>query len=461
MPRGGMDWEAHYAKQAPLLDRRGSVVRSIRLPRPLPNQAPIIEDPTRFKVLTCGRRWGKSGLGLISAVRGHGPTTKEGRPLLRGASAGGRIWWVAPTYPEIVASNIWNDLKYALGEAATKKSELERTIWLPGGGSIAVRSAENPDSLRGGGLDGVVLDEAAFMEYTVWRDVIRPALTDMRGWAIFLTTPNGKNWFYREIWEKVLNRKGWGRWQRPSSDNPIIDPEELEQIKEEIGSRAFAQEHGAAFMEVEGVLWPVEYFDPKLIYARPWTKTFEVCVIAVDPSMGKEAIPRKRRGSTEGKGQQKGDPSAIVMVGLAGGVVYVEANIEVRTPSKLIADTVRMSQIYGPQAVGFEANAFQELLKPLYDHYTTEHRLVPLPLKLIHNYKASKITRIQRLDPWLENYRFRFRPDHPGTTTLIDQLQMFPLPGYNDDGPDALEMAIRLLRHVLSNVPLDVEDIQT
>ncbi len=75
-------------------------------------------------------------------------------------------------------------------------SESERLIVLPGGGEFQVKSADNPDSLRGAGLDGVVVDEAAYVKEEAWTEALRPALSDRRGWAMFISSPNGYNWFH-------------------------------------------------------------------------------------------------------------------------------------------------------------------------------------------------------------------------------------------------------------------------
>lgn len=129
-----------------------ATTRTIWLPKPLPHQLPILLSPARYKVAACGRRWGKTAVGLLSVLRGHGPT----RGLRRGALDGGVVWWVAPTYG--VAAKIWRDLKRACRGGWTAKSETEHRIELPGGGCVEVKSADAPDHLRGEGLDGVVLD---------------------------------------------------------------------------------------------------------------------------------------------------------------------------------------------------------------------------------------------------------------------------------------------------------------
>ena len=214
---------------------------TILLPEPLPHQLGVLRHPARSKVVVCGRRWGKSLAGLIACVEGHGPPGSG----FRGALEGGQIWWIAPAYPQGLL--IWRDLKKALRGAWIEKREKEMRIVLPGGGSITVKSADDPDALRGVGLDGCVLDEAAFMKEEAWVNGIRPALSDRQGWAIFLTTPNGMNWIHT-LYDTADGSEGWARWQRPTSDNPIVPEAELEAARRDMGELQFAQEHLAQFV---------------------------------------------------------------------------------------------------------------------------------------------------------------------------------------------------------------------
>jgi len=82
--------------------------------------------------------------------------------------------------------------------------KVDRQIILPMGGEVTVRSADDPDSLRGEGLDFVVMDECAFMQENAWIEALRPALSDRQGRAMFISTPKGRNWFWR-IWQRGLD----------------------------------------------------------------------------------------------------------------------------------------------------------------------------------------------------------------------------------------------------------------
>lgn len=270
----------------------------VSLPRAMDHQRSVLLSPARYKVVTCGRRWGKTALGLMATIKGHGPR----RGVFRGAMDGGRIWWLAPTYG--IASDIWRDLKRATRDAWIDKNEVERRITLPGGGSIMVKSTDHPDSLRGSGLDGVVLDEAAVMHESVWREVVRPALADRRGWAIFISTPKGANWF-RDLFDRAGDpaARQWERWQRPTSDNPIIPAAEIDAARADMIPSTFAQEFEARFVTSTGTLFPRD----------------KAQIIDVAPA----GITRLVRYWDKAGSDTDGDFTAGVLMGVLGGSYYV------------------------------------------------------------------------------------------------------------------------------------------
>lgn len=204
-----------------------------------PGQAQVWRDPARFKVVACGRRWGKTELGKTLLLE-----------QTLGAKARG--WWLAPTHQ--MASQVWRDLKATVrNDPRIMISETERRIDVPGGGMIAVRSAHTPDTLRGEGLDLAILDEAAFMEARVWPQIIHPMLVTSRGQAVFLSTPFGRNWF----WD--LYRRGrdpqhpeWQSFHFPTADNPFISTEELENIRRLNAEHIWRTEYEAQFSDSGG-----------------------------------------------------------------------------------------------------------------------------------------------------------------------------------------------------------------
>lgn len=397
----------------------------ITLQPPLEHQCEFLANVARFKVAACGRRWGKTWASVLAALVGHGtPDCPR-----RGAIQGGRIWWVAPSYPQIVASGVWRELKRACEPITHSKNEVDKEILLQNGGSIAVRSADNPSSLRGPGLDGVVMDEAAFMKPEVWHEAVRPSLADKNGWAILITTPNGQNWFH-DLHQLAMMRldQEYHGWQRPSSDNPLVTAEELDSIRHEIGDRAYSQEHLAEFMAMSGAEWPSDYFTD--IYADYWPDRYELSCVAIDPSKGRTA---------------KSDPSGIVFAGLSGGRLFVDATIAQLPVEWVAREAVEMACRYDATCMALEGNQMQDVaLIPMLELQWRQRGRIPLPTEIYHN-TTEKRGRILTLGPHLRDERIRLKVGSHGAKLLEQQLRGFPLAGVHDDGPDALEMAIRTL----------------
>lgn len=190
--------------------------------------------------------WGKTALGVLIC--------------LAAALRGQRVWWVAPIYP---TSKIgWRMLKrFAYQFPRTLRvviSESEMTLTVPlTGGSVTIKSAHDPDSLRGEGLDGVVLDEAAYAKRVAWTEVLRPMLIDTGGWAVFMSTPAGANWF-KDLHDRAKTRPGWAVFRQPTSRNPKIPQAELDEALEDMGAEVYAQEHGAEFVDSLGKVFKAE-----------------------------------------------------------------------------------------------------------------------------------------------------------------------------------------------------------
>src|SRR5258708_25152356 len=200
----------------------------IAWPTPHPGQSAVLDSPIRFRVVACGRRWGKTQMGKIAA--------------LNVADRGGIVWWIMPSYA--MAADVWRSLKTSLGGEWAKKSEVERTILLRGGGVLRVRSGDDPDSLRGAGLDLAVLDEAAFLRESVWAGAIRPALSDRRGKALFLSTPKGVGNWVSKVYGYGIdpNRAAWESWGFPTTPHPPIAAWEDGPPRADLPERVFPQE---------------------------------------------------------------------------------------------------------------------------------------------------------------------------------------------------------------------------
>lgn len=164
----------------------------------------------------------------------------------------GRCWWVAPNYAQSTVA--WRELKGLANQVPGKVvREDERRITLPGGGEITVRSAET--LLRGEGLDLVVIDEAAYIAPDVFYDALRPALSDRKGAALIISTPNGFDWFYDAYARGQEGRSDWQSWQLATTDNPLIDPAEVAAARETMPERSWRQEYLAEFTDAQGAVF--------------------------------------------------------------------------------------------------------------------------------------------------------------------------------------------------------------
>jgi phage FluMu gp28-like protein len=203
-------------------------------------QHEVFFDKYRFKILVCGRRWGKSLLAAVS--------------LIECAVKGGIGWWVWPSFP--MAMTGWGMLMGLLMPLVTAKvvdvQRQERKIVFPGGGSIQMKSSERANSLRGEGLDLVVVDEWAYIKQgrKVWEADLRPALADKMGKGMLITTPNGMDHVY-EYYQHAL-KKDWEDFHPyhfPTWTNPFIPRSEIAAAKKNLPKDIFDQEYGALFLE--------------------------------------------------------------------------------------------------------------------------------------------------------------------------------------------------------------------
>ena len=184
----------------------------------------------RFNVLMCGRRFGKTALGLDVACEA--------------ALEGKRVGWMAPTYK--VLNPAWDEMVGMVkGMPGFKKSEQDRVIWLPGGGSIECWSLDTPDPARSRKYHLVVIDEAGLVPNlaSLWNAAIRPTLADYAGDAWFLGTPKGVGDFSR-LWNlgQDVENSEWHSWRMPTSANPFIPAGEIEAMRLSLPEDVFRQE---------------------------------------------------------------------------------------------------------------------------------------------------------------------------------------------------------------------------
>lgn len=192
-------------------------------------------DKHRFKVVAAGRRCGKSHLAAVSLIA----AVLNGKP--------GKVFYVAPTQG-MARDILWDKIFELAGELVEGHNVNNMTITLAGNNTIYLKGADRPDTLRGVSLKHLVLDEYAFMKPSVWVAILRPALSDLQGTAIFIGTPEGRNHFY-DLWydSHIGNKAGHKSWTFSSYDNPFLPREEIEAAKSTMPGWAFRQEYLASF----------------------------------------------------------------------------------------------------------------------------------------------------------------------------------------------------------------------
>jgi phage terminase large subunit-like protein len=307
----------------------------LHLPRPHAAQQQIIAEAQRFNVVCCGRRWGKSTLGL--------------NRLLEPALAGGPVAYFAPTYKNL--TEFWREAVRVLGPVTARANAAEHRLDLLTGGVLDMWSLDSPEVARGRRYRRVVLDEVAMVKELAraWDQVIRSTLADYSGDAWFMSTPKGFNDYH------ILYTLGqrdeypdWASWQMPTSTNPHISPAELESLERDLPSRVFRQEILAQFeAENEGALWSREWIDRDRIPSGTQPELRRV-VVALDPS-----------------GSRRGDEVGIVVCGIdARPQAYVLADLSAHLgPDDWAARAITAYEAHQADAIVAEANFGGEMVK--------------------------------------------------------------------------------------------------
>ena len=186
-------------------------------------------------VVACGRRWGKTLMG--------------GTLALHRAAHGGAVAWIVPTYKN--ARSPWRFAEMHVGNHGDVRRS-ERVVTL-GAGRLSIYSADNDVSIRGEAFDLVIVDEAAMVREETYTDVILPTLADRSGRVLLISTPKGRNWFWREWQRGRSGQPGYASFQAPTSANPIPSIQQAAELaRERVSSRTYRQEWLAEFVEDGG-----------------------------------------------------------------------------------------------------------------------------------------------------------------------------------------------------------------
>ncbi len=205
--------------------------------------------------------------------------------------------------------------------------------------------------------------------------------------------------------------------------------EQLMKMRAESGHASFEREKQNSPINPDACEFPESYFDESIWYEKSPTNIV-LRVMALDPSKGHHS--------------QLGDYSAFVMVALdENGLMYVDADLKRRPLSDIVTDGVEWYKTFAPHLFGVEMNEFQELLKPDFEEAFLTQKIPTATIWPVTNTTNKKV-RIRRLEPLLSTKRLKFKRGSPSNHLLVEQLKSFPI-GDHDDGPDALEMAIRMI----------------
>jgi len=203
--------------------------------KPHDKQRLFHKSDARWRILNCGRRWGKTECAVA-----EGAKLSLEKPKQRG-------WIVAPTYPLIKED--WRVFKEIVPtKLIVNELKSEHTFLLVNGSEIGFKSADNESALRAAGLNWALLDEASRIKEESW-NALRPALSDKQGKGIFISTPKGKNWFYRLYLLGQNNKENYESWHFPSNTSPYFPEAEWIEAKANYPTDWFSQEFEADFLD--------------------------------------------------------------------------------------------------------------------------------------------------------------------------------------------------------------------
>jgi predicted phage terminase large subunit-like protein len=380
----------------------------------LPWQQKVWNDPVRFQVIAAGRRTGKSRLAAWKLII-------EGLAATKGS-----VFYVAPTQGQ--ARDIMWDMLLELGNPVIASSHVNNLqIKLVNGATIALKGADRPETMRGVSLKFLVMDEYADMKPEVWEQILRPALADQKGSAMFIGTPMGRNHFYDlYTYACVSDDDTFAGYHFTSYDNPLLDNAEIEAAKKSMSTFSFRQEFMASFEAQGSELFKEDYI--QFSEDEPEVGEYYIAVdLAGFADVQKVTTKTKRLDQTS---------IAVVKASENGWWIanIIHGRWGVEETARRIFEAVRD---YRPVAVGIEKGALKNAVYPYLNDMMKKNQQFFRVEELTHGNK-KKVDRIV----WALQGRF----EH-GTITLnkgswnsqfLDELFQFPNPLVHDDLIDSL-----------------------
>ena len=380
----------------------------------LPWQQEVFNDPTRFKIVAAGRRTGKSRLAAWMLIL-YALQTKKGQ-----------VFYVAPTQGQ-ARDIMWQTLM-ELGHEVIKTAHINNLqITLINGAIISLKGADRPETMRGVSLKFLVMDEYADMKPEVWEQILRPALADQKGDAMFIGTPMGRNHFYDlYMYGELGEDETYKSWHFTSYDNPLLDPAEIDMAKKSMSSFAFKQEFMASF-EAQG----------SEIFKEEWVEFEEE-----EPEDGDYFIAIDLAGfedlSATGKKNKRLDNTAISIVKVNEDGWWINEIIYGRwTLDKTAEQIFNVVAKYQPVAVGIERGiAKQAVMSPLTDLMKMRGKFFRVE-ELTHGNKKKTDRIVWALQGRFEHGLIKLNKGD-WNARFLDELFQFPNKLVHDDLIDSL-----------------------
>ena len=400
----------------------------------LPWQQEVWNDNRSFKIVAAGRRTGKSRLAAwmlivnaLQAERGH-------------------VFYVAPTQGQ-ARDIMWQTL-LELGHPVVASSHINNLqIKLINGSTISLKGSDRPETMRGVSLKFLVMDEYADMKPETFEQILRPALADQKGSALFIGTPMGRNHFY-ELYKyaELEDDETYRAWHFTSYNNPLLDASEIDTAKKSMSSYAFRQEFMASF-EARGS----EMFKEEWVKYGTEPEDGDY-YISIDLA-GFEEVNKKRTKNT----RLDDTAIAVVKVNTDGWFVHdiIYGRWELNETATKIFQAISQ---YRPVSVGIERGiARQAVMSPLHDLMKRHQRFFRVE-ELTHGNKKKTDRVMWALQGRFENGYITINKGD-WNSRFLDQLFQFPDPLTHDDLVDALAYTDQLAK-VAYSYDFEIDDLE-
>lgn len=397
----------------------------------LPWQQEVWEGDSRFKVVAAGRRCGKTRLAIYLLLVNALQTKK------------GHVFYVAPTQGQ-ARDILWAEL-LDIGHSVITSTHINNLqVKLINGATISLKGADRPETMRGVSLKYLVMDEYADMKPDVWEQILRPALSDQEGGALFIGTPMGRNHFYELFKECEHGKEDHEGWHFTTYDNPFIKKKEIELAKRTMSSHSFKQEYMASF-EARG----------SEMFKEEWVKFGE------EPKEGQYYIACDLAGFEEQGKRNKTrrlDDTAIAIVKVNTNGWHVKEIISGRwTLNETAIKIFEAVRKYEPLRIGIEKGiAKQAVMSPLEDLMKRTGRFFRVE-ELTHGNKKKNDRIMWALQGRFENGWITIEKGD-WNMKFMDQLFQFPDILTHDDTVDALSYIDQLssdLAYHVGNIETD------